>query len=615
MQYESWCSLPQMFFEQAARLGDRPFLWSKRDGVYLPLGYAETAQLVNRFARGLRALGLQPGDRVVLVSENRPEWLVADLAIMAAGGVTVPAFTTNTAADHQYILTHSGARGAVISGRAIARRLLPAALEAPDLGFLVSLEDLDLAQRPAIDVLRWSDVVARGIERPDDVAATVAGLRRDEPCCIIYTSGTGGTPKGVVLSHGAILANCRGAHDVLADFGLGDEVFLSFLPLSHSYEHTAGQFFPISIGAQIYYAESIERLTDNMAEARPTIMTAVPRLYEAMHQRIMRSTERTHGLRKRLFLAACALGRQKYERPGTLTLGQRLLDLVVEALVRRRVRRRFGGRLKALVSGGAALNYEIGLFFTALGLRILQGYGQTEAAPIITVNPPARVKLHAVGPPLRGVELRIAGDGEILVRGESVMRGYWRDPDATAAALEDGWLHTGDIGVIDADGYLQITDRKKDIIVFSGGDNVSPARVEGHLILQPEIDQAMVHGDRRPHLVALIVPDPDFVRDWTRRAGRPAELAPIADDEDFRRALAPAVERVNAALSPIERVRRFIVARAPFDIDNGMLTPSLKIRRHNIKAVYVDALEALYEKPAAQPAEPGSAEARAPAQP
>jgi long-chain acyl-CoA synthetase len=378
----------------------------------------------------------------------------------------------------------------------------------------------------------------------------------------------------------------------------GGEVFLSFLPLSHSYEHTAGQFLPISLGAQIYYAEHVDKLIDDMAAVRPTLMLAVPRLYEVMHQRIMRSVDKTTGLRRRLFDSALALGRKRYEQPRSLSLRERLLDRLVERLVRDKVRQRFGGRLKALVSGGAALNFEIGLFFTALGVRLLQGYGQTETSPIVSVNPPHKVKLHCVGPPLRGVEVKIADDGEILVRGEAVMSGYWRDPEGTAAALRDGWLHTGDIGVIDGDGYLQITDRKKDIIVFSGGDNVSPARVEGFLCLEPEIAQAMVQGDRRPHLVALLVPDADFVRDWARRNGKPPELTELASDADLHHALAAAVDRVNAKLSPIERIRRFAIASEPFSTDNAMLTPSLKIRRHKIHERYGEALERLYDKAA-----------------
>jgi long-chain acyl-CoA synthetase len=264
--------------------------------------------------------------------------------------------------------------------------------------------------------------------------------------------------------------------------------------------------------------------------------------------------------------------------------------------VRDKVRRRFGGRLKAMISGGAALNTEVGLFFMALGVRLLQGYGQTETSPIVSVNPPHRVKLHTVGPPVKGIEVKIAGDGEILVRGEAVMHGYWRDPAATAAAIRSGWLHTGDIGVIDDDGYLQITDRKKDIIVFSGGDNISPARIEGFLCLEPEISQAMVHGDSRPHLVALLVPDAEFLSLWSRDAGKTADLAALADDAALHRALGAAVDRVNAKLSPIERVRRFAVASQPFTTDNAMLTPSLKIRRHKVRECYGEALDRLYDK-------------------
>jgi len=362
-----------------------------------------------------------PGERVALISENRPEWLIADHAIMAAGGITVPTFTTNTPADHKHVLTHSGAVGAIVSNKAIARRLLPAALDAPELRFIVSMEDLELAQASTVEVIGWAEALARGDSVPDRVAETVAALRRGDTACFIYTSGTGGTPKAVMLSHGAILCNCLGAYHLLLDIGLGDEVFLSFLPLSHSYEHTAGQFFPISIGAQIYYAENIDRLIDNLAEARPTIMTAVPRLYEVMHQRIQRGVEKTTGFKRRMFDAAYALGRRKYEAPETLSLRDRLVDLACELLVRRKVRKRFGGRLKAFVSGGAALNYEIGLFFTALGVRILQGYGQTEAAPVVSCNPPRLIKLHSVGPALTDVELKIAEDGEILVKGELVM--------------------------------------------------------------------------------------------------------------------------------------------------------------------------------------------------
>ena len=595
MDADRWQSLPAMFFAQAAAKGESPFLWSKRAGQWRSRSYAEVEGEVRKLARGLQALGIAPGDRIALVAENRPEWAIADLAIMAAGGITVPAFTTNTPADHRHVLTHSGAKGVILSTKAIADRVLPAALEAPELAFILTMDSLSLSQRIGKRVVTWGN--AQSLAPPETAEATeaiVGRLTRSDTACFIYTSGTGGTPKGVMLTHGSIFCNCQGAYHLLKDLGVGNEVFLSFLPLSHSYEHTVGQIFPMTIGAQIYYAESVERLLENMAEARPTIMTAVPRLYEAMHRRILRGMEKAKPLQRRLFHMAVELGckRHRGERLGPL---EHLKDLLAEVTVRRKLRARFGGRLKAWVSGGAALNHEVGLFFLALGVPLLQGYGQTEASPVISANPPQRIKIRTVGPALQGVEIKIAEDGEILVRSEAVMKGYWRDEDATAAAIREGWLHTGDVGSIDAEGYLQITDRKKDIIVLSGGDNVSPARIEGFLVLQPEINQAMVHGDHHPHLVALVVPDEEFVASWSSARSRRAPLAEVADHADFRQALATAVERVNAGVSAIERVRRFAILKEPFSTENGMLTVSLKIRRHKIRGHYGALLEELYK--------------------
>ena len=596
MDYASCPSLTRMFFDQAERLAQRPLLWGKREGAYHAWTWGDAATAVKDLSRGLRSLGLAPGDRVVLVSENRPEWAIADLAVMAAGAITVPAYTTNTTADHSHVLSDCGAVGVIVSTHALAEGLLPAAGQATDCRWLVSLEDLGTESADGLELHRWSEILARGREAPDDVDEVVARSARTDTACFIYTSGTGGTPKGVMLSHGNILSNCRSAYHLLQDFGLGEEVFLSFLPLSHAYEHTAGQFLPLSIGAQIYYAEGVEHLLTNLAECRPTIMTAVPRLYESMHQRIRRGVAREGGFKARLFGLAEHLGRKKIADPNSLSWSERLQDSLVDRLVRDKVRARFGGRLRAMVSGGAALNPDIGDFFTALGLRILQGYGQTEASPIVSANPPMRIKMATVGPPLEGVEVEIAEDGEILVRGELVMQGYWQAPEATAATLRDGWLHTGDIGEFDQDGYLKITDRKKDIVVLSGGDNVSPTRVESFLTLEPEISQAMVAGDRRPHLVGLVVPDPDFLKAWARDNGKPAGLAALTDDPDLRKALAAAVERANRGLSNLERVRRFAIPDEAFTVENHMLTPTLKIRRHVIRERFGHLLEGLYGK-------------------
>lgn len=595
MDYDRISSLPRLFFEQAASLGNKPLNYQKQGGQWLSASWAETADLVKKLAAGLVAQGVEPGDRVALVAENRPEWLIADLAIMSAGAVTVPAFSTNTSEDHRHILTHSGAKGVIYSGGTIAARLLPAAFQAPELKFLIAIDDQEKMAQMPFRQLSWQDALASQVDE-GELQRRLDAQKRNETCCIIYTSGTGGTPKGVMLSHGSILCNIKGAYRLLLDVGLGNDRFLSFLPLSHSYEHTAGQFLPISIGAEIWYAESIERLVENMAEARPTIMTAVPRLYEAVHAKILRGLAKAPPFRQKLFWLAHRLGRKAYEQPGSLTFSEVILNKLCDILVRKKVGQRFGGQLKAFVSGGAALNYEIGIFFVSLGVRLLQGYGQTEASPVISANMPSKIKIDTVGPIFDGLTARIAEDGEILVKGEAVMNGYWRDPDSTAKAVIDGWLHTGDIGEFDSDGYLKITDRKKDIIVLSGGDNVSPARVEGFLVLQQEIAQAMVHGDKHPHLVALIVPDEDFARDWAIKNGASADLSALAGNPAFHKALGPVLDRVNASLSPIEKIRRYALLPEGFTIDNGLLTPSLKIKRHKIREKWGENIAKLYER-------------------
>lgn len=595
IDFDTPTTLPRMFYEQAAALDERPFLWRKSDGTWDPLSWRQTAERVDALACALAAQGIGPGDRVMIVSENRPEWLIADVAIMAVGAMTVPAYTTNTVADHLHVMNDAEVKAVIVSTRQLAKRVFGAAGQARLAPLVITMDEQALAQNPGVETLTWDHLLDQGCDLPRPTHWETA--EPDDVACIIYTSGTGGAPKGVMLSHRNVLANCLGAFDVLKILGLGDEIFLSFLPLSHSYEHSAGQFFPMSIGAQIYYAEGIDKLSDNFQEVRPTIATAVPRLYEFMRTRILRVMEKEKGLKKRLFFKALELGARKVEgcRLGPL---QRLENWLLDLLVRRKIAKRFGGRLKALVSGGAPLNHDVGLFFLALKVPILQGYGQTEAAPVISVNRPGKVRLESVGPPLKGVEVSFAADGEILARGPMVMRGYWCDEAATARVVDDdGWLHTGDIGHLDAEGNIVITDRKKDIIVNSGGDNIAPQRVEGFLTLEPEIAQAMAYGDRRPHLVALVVPDPDWVKTWARQHDRETASAPaLAEDAEFLAALDKAVARVNRNLSNIEKIRRFVVAPEPFTVENGMLTPTLKIRRHVIRQTYGETLDALYEK-------------------
>jgi len=583
-QLENFPNLVTMFLARAREKGDGPFLWTKRDGAWTSISYSEAARQVAALAEGLKRLGLQPGDRVMLVSENRPEWLIADLGIMAAGCVTVPTYTTNTTRDHQHILANSGASAVIVSTQKLAKALLPAVLFSSDCKHVISIDEIITGQSPDVAQFHhWSDMVSG----PADVGTLeqrMATVGRDELACLIYTSGTGGAPRGVMQHHGMILHNVEGCIDVIStDFGWDDEVFLSFLPASHAYEHSGGQHFPIALGGQIYYAESLEKLAANIEEVRPTIMVVVPRLFEMLRAKIMKQVEKDGGLPAYLMSRAISIEGKRYA--GKSVPWDRPMDGVLSLTLRRKVRRKFGGRMKAMVSGGAPLNADVGLFFQAMGLPLLQGYGQTEAGPVISCNRPrAGIRMETVGPPLKNTDVRIAADGEIMVRGENVMHGYWHNADETARVLQDGWLATGDVGHLDEKGRIVITDRKKDLIVNDKGDNVAPQRVEGMLTLQPEILQAMVYGDRRPHLVALLVPDPE-------------EMRRFKDDEDgMQKALSRAVDRVNAELSVIERVRRFILADEPFSVENEQLTPSMKIRRHVIGKAYDERLDALYKR-------------------
>ncbi len=592
-QIDGFANLVSLFFTRVREGGDAPFLSRKQDRAWISQSWNEVGAQVAALAQSLLAMGLQAGDRVVIVSENRPEWLIADIGVMAAGCVSVPTYTTNTERDHQHILDNSGARAVIVSTAKLARTVIPAALRA-DVQFLVVMEDFKVAQQGDVRILDWGPLVANGADKVAIVETRAKTVRRSDLACLIYTSGTGGAPRGVCQHHGAILHNVEGAAAIIdEDFGLGDDVFLSFLPLSHAYEHTGGQFLPIIVGAQIYYAEGLEKLVSNIEEARPTIMVVVPRLFEVIRARMLKAVEKQGKAANFLLRQALRLGQKDYD--GRMRLWDRPANKLVDKLFRPKIRQRFGGRLKALVSGGAPLNPEIGVFFHSLGLTLLQGYGQTEAGPLISCNrPSAGLKMDTVGPPLKNTEVRIAGDGEICVRGELVMHGYWRNKAETARVLVDGWLHTGDIGHIDDAGRIVITDRKKDIIINDKGDNVSPQRVEGMLTLQPEIMQAMVYGDKRPHVVGIIVPDPEWASEWAEAAGFPTDMALLREHDSFKSAVRAAVDRVNAGLSVVERVRKFDIADEDFTIENEQMTPSLKIRRHVLNQVYADRIAAMY---------------------
>ena len=589
-------NLVELFLKRADEKSGQPFFGWKEGGSWQTMTWGEAADRVCLLAESLRGLGLVDGDRVCLVSENRPEWCIADLAIMAAGCITVPAYVTNTERDHVHILDNSGSRAVIVSNEKLLKPL-HGALQASGIAeHVIGIEDLHRQQSGSFTFHDWDKLTTgdAAVARKA-VEERIAKIGRGDTACIIYTSGTGGAPRGVLQHHGAILCNVAGAAEILIeDFGIADdERFLSFLPLSHAYEHTGGQFLPISVGAQIYYSEGLEKLASNIEETRPTIMVVVPRLFEVLRTRIMKQVQKQGGLAEKLMNTALEVGARRAE--GKRQFGDGLKDAMVGRLLKPKIRQRFGGRIKAMVSGGAPLNPDVGIFFESMGLTMLQGYGQTEAGPVISCNRPAAgIAMHSVGPAMRGVEIRIAEDGEILCRGELVMHGYWQNDAETARTIKDGWLHTGDIGHLDEKNRIVITDRKKDMIVNDKGDNVAPQKIEGMLTLQPEIGQAMVAGDKRPYIVGLIVPDAEWAVEWARAHGKKFDLKALQDDPEFRTAVRGAVDRVNKDLSVIEKVRQFAFADEAFTIENEEMTPSMKIRRHKIRERYADRLDGLY---------------------
>ena len=553
--HDGWPNLAAMMFERAAAWPDRPMLRWSRDGAWHGMDWARFARLAAAAARGLRAAGVAAGDRVVIASENRPEWLIAEVALLSLGAVVVPAYVTNTADDHAHVLADSGARAAIASTATLASRLA----RAGSLDLLIQLDPAPVAGARA-----WDALLAGADEPAADIAAKAASIGPERLACIIYTSGTGGTPRGVMLPHRCLLANCRGAVRLVEPLRFDRDVYLSFLPASHSFEHLVGGFFLPSQGVEIAYGRGVEHLAADMLAVRPTVMTVVPRVLEVIRARILGQVTRGPAWRRALFDLAIRLGEHRAEGARLGPVGW-ATDRALDRLVRRKVLERFGGKFRAMMSGGARLEPDVGRFFQALGIAVMQGYGQTEAGPVISANPPDATRIDTVGRPLEGVEVRIAEDGEILVRGDLVMDGYWGRPADTLAAIRDGWLHTGDIGALDADGYLRITDRKKDMIVLSSGEKVAPARVEGRLAAAPQIAQAVVFGEGGAGLAALVVAAEDY------------------DDA----AVAAAISEINKHLAVHERVRRHAVVAA-FTVDNRLLTATQKVRRHLVLAEHAD---------------------------
>ena len=508
------------------------------------------------------------GDRCILVSENRPEWFITDISIMLSEAITVPAYTTYSERDYRYIIDDCTPALVFVSNDEQYKKIKNIINSKKFIKKVFSFEKLsNLKDNEYINISNLFSELASVNNIPK------IKINRKDPACIIYTSGTQGNPKGVILSHGGILNNCEGAKDILEPLIKKDGTrFLTWLPLSHSYEHTV-QFVQISVSARVFYAESIDKLIKNMNECSPEIMTAVPRFYQNLYQKINASFNKTTGLKKILINRMLNLGLKKIKKDH-LTFWDKIIDNILDKIVRRKIKVQFGGSLKTFVSGGGSLDKEIGLFLNAIGLPTLQGYGLTETSPVVSCNPINDIRVETVGPPFRGNEVKIAEDGEILVRGENVMIGYWNKKEETDKVLKNGWLHTGDIGVFE-NNYLKITDRKKDILITPGGDNISPQKIENELINSQIFEQAIVYGDNKPFLVALLVLH--------------NEKKSLTDEE-----IKHEIEKINKNLSKIENIKKFFVVNEKFSIENGMLTPTLKLKRFKIIQKYKTSFEKLY---------------------
>jgi len=542
-------------FLQLLRYPEKKYSWEKIYSNVLKLS-EEISKYINK------------GDRCLLVSENRPEWLISDLSVMLSGGITVPAYTTYTEKDYEYIIDDCTPSILIISDKTLYSKIKEIIPKKKFIKKIIFFEQVDnFNEELHLDIKK---IFEKKINNNYDFFNLE--IQRKDIACIIYTSGTQGNPKGVMLSHGGILNNCEGAYLLLKEFISKKPKFLTWLPLSHSYEHTV-QFVQIAVGAKVFYAESIDKLIKNMNDCSPEIMTAVPRFYQNLYKKINAAFSKAKGLKKFLINQTIILGKKKLNKQ-RFTLIENITNFICEILVRRKIKKQFGGNLKAFISGGGALDYDVGSFLNSIGLPTLQGYGLTETSPVVSCNSINEIRVETVGKPFKGNLVKLEADGEILIKGENVMLGYWKNDEETNKVLKDGWLSTGDIGEFDGK-FLKITDRKKDIIITPGGDNISPIKIENDLNKSDYIEQSLVFGDSKPYLVALIVLS--------------------VDHKDIKKEeIQSEIEKINMNLSKIEKIKKFFIIKNQFTIENNMMTPTLKLKRYKIIETYKSEFEKLF---------------------
>ena len=567
MQIDKITNLLELFYEQYQKQNKESiFLQSLKESTE-KYSWEDVYLNINKLSEEI-SKHIKKGDRCLLVSENRPEWMISDLSIMLSGCVTVPAYTTYSERDYEYIIDDCTPTIIIISNKTQYEKIKNIIPKKNFIKKIISFENIENINEELN--LKIQDIFKK--DHYNNKNFSNLEIQRKDMACIIYTSGTQGNPKGVMLSHGGILSNCDGAYGLLKNFISKKPKFLTWLPLSHSYEHTV-QFVQIVVGAKIFYAESIDKLIKNMSDCSPEIMTAVPRFYQNLFQKINASFIKATGLKKYLVNQTVQLGKKKLNKQ-RFSLIEKLINFICEKLVRKKIKSQFGRNLKTFISGGGALDKEIGSFLNAIGLPTLQGYGLTETSPIVSCNSIDEIKIETVGRPFKGNIVKIADDGEILVKGENVMIGYWKNNEETNKVLKNGWLSTGDIGEFEGE-FLKITDRKKDIIITPGGDNISPIKIENDLNKSDFIEQSLVYGDNKPYLVCLIILSQEHKH---------------IDEEQVQQE----IDKTNKNLSKIEKIKKFILIKDQFTIENNMMTPTLKLKRYKIIKRYKTELEKLF---------------------
>ena len=577
-------TLTQLFFENSLLYQNKTLFGFKKDGEWSHISWNEASDLVQDLSLGLHEIGVRKNDKISIIAENSYKWCVVDLAIISLGAITVPGYTTSNEDEIFYLLSHSEASVVFLNSKLLStiENILP---KLDKIKHIVCIDEVKSTKLNKT-INSFDNLIGKGsksLSKSSFKEDFLHKVKEDDVVSIIYTSGTSSKPKGVMLTHKSIISNILGANELVKELEVKDHKFLSIIPLSHAYEHTAGFFLPILIGAEIFFNENRDQIVNDLLSVKPSLMTAVPRLYEVLHKKINNQLSNQSKITQKLFSKTIELGTKKFEKRELLFI-EKLQDFALDKLVRKKIQKKFGGNLKAFISGGAALNEQVGLFFQSLGINILQGYGQTECSPLISCNPIHNIKINSVGPVIKGIDIKLSKQNEILVKGNSLMKGYWKDKKNTNNTIIDGWLHTGDLGSIDEDGYLYISGRINEMIVNSGGENIAPVPIENLLMSYDEIEQALVCGHNRPFLISVLIPNETLLK-----ANRSNVNKMKTDFQNI-------INNVNKQLSQNKKIRKFILSDKLFSIENSQLTPTLKMKRRVIEAFYKDEIESLYKK-------------------